>query len=354
MKKCLSAILLLTTIQLSAADFTSVNVENFIRETWNPSTVIVDVRTESEYTEGHLAGALLIDFKQTDFMQQVSDKLPKDKRLAVYCRSGKRSKQAALQLAEAGYVVTELDGGILAWQEAKKKVVKGSKAELERYEEHLFQVNKQFAVKYRDVQVGEEEPTQLIIYLHSSSACGIDNELPVRQPTFKQLMRYAEEANLSARILVPQCRVDRRWNEYRPMQGCMMSEALFALIKDYQKQYGLQEVYILGASFGGAGVWRMLSDYPKMFTAAMLAAAYPLKNIKTKQVAKTPLCVVLGENDNRSGVEKVEPTVKEVEAQKGSNVRYKVIDGADHYQACNEAFTKENLDWVFQQTAPHK
>jgi len=76
---------------------------------------IVDVRTPDEFSEGHLPGAVNIDVNGTDFAEQIK-KLDKKVPVAVYCRSGRRSKLAADQLINSGYTVTELDGGIISWQ----------------------------------------------------------------------------------------------------------------------------------------------------------------------------------------------------------------------------------------------
>ena len=76
---------------------------------------IVDVRTPDEFNEGHLPGAVNIDVNGTDFVEQIK-KLDKKVPVAVYCRSGRRSKLAADQLVNSGYTVTELDGGIISWQ----------------------------------------------------------------------------------------------------------------------------------------------------------------------------------------------------------------------------------------------
>ena len=59
--------------------------------------------------------AVNIDVNGTDFSEQIK-KLDKKVPVAVYCRSGRRSKLAADQLVNSGYAVTELDGGIISWQ----------------------------------------------------------------------------------------------------------------------------------------------------------------------------------------------------------------------------------------------
>ena len=84
--------------------------------------VILDVRKADEFTEGHIAGAVLIDQFQSDFVELAQAKLPKDKTIAIYCRSGRRSANAAGKLADAGFKCVNLKGGIIAWKEAGKPV----------------------------------------------------------------------------------------------------------------------------------------------------------------------------------------------------------------------------------------
>jgi carboxyl-terminal processing protease len=87
--------------------------------------VLVDVRTPAEYKEGHLKGAINIDVKDSlTFMNKAKEMLPKDKTVMVYCRSGRRSADAAGKLAAEGYFVFNLEGGIVAWKEAGKETVK--------------------------------------------------------------------------------------------------------------------------------------------------------------------------------------------------------------------------------------
>ena len=76
-----------------------------------------------EFAEGHIKGAILIDQFQNDFVEQAKSKLPKDKTIAIYCRSGRRSANAAEKLADIGYKCVNLKGGILAWKEAKMPLI---------------------------------------------------------------------------------------------------------------------------------------------------------------------------------------------------------------------------------------
>lgn len=96
--------------------FKSVAVQEFANIISDTTTVIlVDVRTAEEYGSGHIENALNIDVKQDDFEEIAIKTLPKNKTVAVYCRSGRRSKKAAEILSQNGYNVIELDSGYTGW-----------------------------------------------------------------------------------------------------------------------------------------------------------------------------------------------------------------------------------------------
>jgi len=84
---------------------------------------ILDVRTPEEFKEGHLKGAVNINFYDDDFAQQAA-KLDKNKPVFVYCAMGGRSASAAGQMAKSGFTsIFDLKGGITAWKKAGKPVV---------------------------------------------------------------------------------------------------------------------------------------------------------------------------------------------------------------------------------------
>lgn len=85
--------------------------------------VVLDIRTPEEFAEGHLAGAVNIDFYAADFRQQIQA-LGRDAPYVLYCRSGNRSSQARQLMADLGFTnVVDVDGGIVAWQQAGLPVV---------------------------------------------------------------------------------------------------------------------------------------------------------------------------------------------------------------------------------------
>lgn len=123
MRKILS--ILLTTLGLTtscAQNYENVDVEGFEALVADSGVVLLDVRTASEYAEGHIAGAILIDQSQSDFVEKAKAALPSDKKIAVYCRSGRRSASAASKLAAEGYHCINLKGGIIAWKESSRPV----------------------------------------------------------------------------------------------------------------------------------------------------------------------------------------------------------------------------------------
>lgn len=83
---------------------------------------LLDVRTFDEYQAGHLEGAHLLDWLNQKEFKKESGNIDKTKTVYVYCRSGRRSNEAANFLADEGYKVVDMKGGILAWTDDKMPV----------------------------------------------------------------------------------------------------------------------------------------------------------------------------------------------------------------------------------------
>lgn len=104
--------------------FESLDAEAFEKVISDTSVVRLDVRSIDEYASGHIAKAINIDVMKDDFTTKATSLLPKDKTIALYCRSGRRSKKAAGILVENGYKVIELNSGISGWINAQKEIVR--------------------------------------------------------------------------------------------------------------------------------------------------------------------------------------------------------------------------------------
>lgn len=134
MKKFLT--LLLAVLGLNTAcsqNYENYDVKEFAELITDSNVVILDVRKTDEFAEGHITGAILIDQFQSDFLEQAQVKLPKDKTIAIYCRSGRRSANAAGKLADVGYKCVNLKGGIIAWKEANMPVTKEDNPDFKNY-----------------------------------------------------------------------------------------------------------------------------------------------------------------------------------------------------------------------------
>ena len=76
--------------------------------------IILDTRTQAEYDEGHIPGAIVISHEE---IKDKAESVLKDKNqlILVYCRSGRRSKLASEDLVELGYTNIKEFGGIIDW-----------------------------------------------------------------------------------------------------------------------------------------------------------------------------------------------------------------------------------------------
>ncbi len=97
--------------------FVNVDVDAFAELVSKSGAQLLDVRTAKEFAEGHLEGAVNIDVNGQNFIQEAKAQLNPLLPVAVYCRSGRRSANAAGLLEAEGFKAVNLKGGILAWKE---------------------------------------------------------------------------------------------------------------------------------------------------------------------------------------------------------------------------------------------
>lgn len=97
-------------------DVTSQEAFNLIQENKsNPDFVILDVRTISEFINGHIEGALNIDVNLPSFREEMG-KLNKNDTYLVYCRTGNRSRTALRIMEELGFThIYHMSNGITEW-----------------------------------------------------------------------------------------------------------------------------------------------------------------------------------------------------------------------------------------------
>lgn len=83
--------------------------------------MLLDVRESVEYRSGHAPGAKLISL---GVLPRRLKEIPKEREILVICNSGGRSSQAATLLTKEGYTVTNVSGGMVAWQRAGLRTVR--------------------------------------------------------------------------------------------------------------------------------------------------------------------------------------------------------------------------------------
>ena len=104
-------------------DFKIVDADKFAKFIQENDVTVLDVRTPAEHAEGYIPGTdFNIDVLDDSYTRIATGKLPKEKPVALYCRSGNRSKKAARILVDKGYEVVELGTGFRGWVAAGKKV----------------------------------------------------------------------------------------------------------------------------------------------------------------------------------------------------------------------------------------
>lgn len=99
----------------SSARFESMDNAEFAAIIADTTVQLVDVRTPAEFAAGHIPEAKNIDVRGDNFDREAKATLSKERPVAVYCRSGARSKTAARRLAAMGYRVYELNTGFMNW-----------------------------------------------------------------------------------------------------------------------------------------------------------------------------------------------------------------------------------------------
>ena len=124
MKK-LKGLIIMILISLSLYGMTACGGENNTYEQNTPQEaktimdteseyIIIDARTEEEFSEGHIENAILIP--EYEIAERAEKELPdKEQLILVYCRSGRRSKIASDELVKLGYSNVKEFGGIIDW-----------------------------------------------------------------------------------------------------------------------------------------------------------------------------------------------------------------------------------------------
>lgn len=226
-------------------------------------------------------------------------------------------------------------------------------------------------IKYRETLICPEasDSASLVIFLHSAGGRGDDNLSHLGMPAVKDIYDYLKKHNIHAYFIAPQCPKTASWNGIAPGQdrprgdGSSPHRPLFGDRKEdledntpyvkhlmpFLEQYianhpiSRSKIYILGASMGGAGVWEMVATNPDFFTAAMPVSGTYRGHDLTK-FKNTPIVCTTGTKENSFSSNK---RIIEKLQKVGADATFIPLKGMRHIDACNRAFTSQNLDILF-------
>lgn len=121
---CIALIGLIGCSSKAQDKFKNLSADEFEDYLQKDSIQLVDVRTVAEYTEEHIPGSLNINVLDEQFAANADELLDKSHTVAVYCKSGRRSRNAARILVKKGFHVVNLDKGFENWKEFGKPIEK--------------------------------------------------------------------------------------------------------------------------------------------------------------------------------------------------------------------------------------
>ena len=193
--------------------------------------------------------------------------------------------------------------------------------------------------------IGTNDKPALIIYLHSNSGSGTDNKKQMTQVSVSNIGKYIKDNKISAFFLVPQCPADHEWDSRGSSAGYYLkAKELIDYFLD-EKDINESRIYICGASMGAMGAWRMLREYPNLFTAGIVSsgqAQFATPSLYTY----LPLYITAG-TEERS-YDALKSFAQQI-SNAGGNVVFEEFEGMTHGRACENACSAERLQWLFSQ-----
>lgn len=189
----------------------------------------------------------------------------------------------------------------------------------------------------------------LIFWLHGAAGRGSDN--------FKQISggnengthvwtTPANQAQLSAFVLAPQCPEDRFWSEPETNEISPQLQMALDILASVQKEFSidLDRIYLAGQSMGGLGVWALLQAQPDRWAAAMVLCAFD-NFTNAKGIARVPLWVFQGDADMSVPVDLVRQMMKDLKKSAGQP-RYSEYHKVGH-EVWLKAFAEPDLvSWL--------
>ena len=195
------------------------------------------------------------------------------------------------------------------------------------------------------INIVENQKTPLVIYLHSKHASGNDNQKQLSQAGAQAIAEYLKKNKISAYFIVPQCPEEYEWDGQGGRPGCISSVEDLIIQYIRTRNIDVSRIYVCGASMGACGVWKLLKDNPKLFAAAIIASGQPQRTYPS-DFTEVPLYVTVGSKERSyDALNRFISEINEI----GGKVKFDVLIGMKHGEACDNAFSSQRLKWLFSQ-----
>jgi predicted peptidase len=197
---------------------------------------------------------------------------------------------------------------------------------------------------------GQKYP--LIFWLHGAAGRGSDNLKQISGGNENGTHVWttpANQAQLPAFVLAPQCPEDRFWSEPENNEISPQLQMALDILAVVQKEFSIDpdRIYLAGQSMGGLGVWALLQAQPDRWAAALVLCAFD-NFTNPKAIARVPLWVFQGDVDMVVPVDLVRQMVKDLK-KSGAQPRYSEYHNAGH-DVWLKAFTEPDLvPWLVTQ-----
>jgi predicted peptidase len=192
----------------------------------------------------------------------------------------------------------------------------------------------------------------LIFWLHGAAGRGSDNILQISGGNELGTHIWTTAANqtqLPAFVLAPQCPEDRYWSEPEANEISPKLQMALDILAEVQRKFSIDpdRIYLAGQSMGGLGVWALLQAQPDRWAAALVLCAFD-NFTNAKGIARVPLWIFQGDADMVVPVTLVRQMVKDLK-KSGGQPHYSEYRNAGH-DVWLKAFTEPDLvPWLAAQ-----
>ena len=189
----------------------------------------------------------------------------------------------------------------------------------------------------------------LVFWLHGAAGRGSDNWKQIsggNEGGTHIWTAAANQAQLPAFVLAPQCPEDHFWSEPELNEISPELQMALDILAGVEKQYSIDpdRVYAAGQSMGGLGVWALLQTFPDRWAAALVLCAYD-NFTNARALLRIPIWVFQGDADMVVPVDLIRTMMKDLK-KAGSQARYTEYHKVGHEVWLNAFAEPDLVSWV--------